>query len=182
MARMPENFLVEHTYLKLTFYQWLKLMEADLAGQGSIPKAPQQAAKTPTPKITPQAGKPPAPKTTPQASQTPIRTPKVGGTPRATRHASRFYLHLPSFKALDPATQQMVWQNAGRLSQGQLSQLSPEEKERVNQLNMDMIHAYQQSDDDDYYDDGAGRLDDLGVPADTPIPDDWRTANWGKIS
>jgi hypothetical protein len=89
---------------------------------------------------------------------------------------------MPSFKALDPATQQMVWRNAGRFTQRQLSQLPPEEQERVRQLNMDMIHAYQQSDQDDYYDDGAGILDDLGVPPDTPIPDDWRTANWGKIT
>lgn len=59
---------------------------------------------------------------------------------------------------------------------------APEEQERVRQLNMDMIHSYQQSDDDDDYYDGAGILDDLGVPPDTPIPDDWRTANWGKIS
>jgi hypothetical protein len=94
---------------------------------------------------------------------------------------NRFYLQLPSFKALDPGTQQMVWQNAGRFTQQQLAQMPPEE--RVRQFNMDMIHSYQQSDYDegDYYD-GTGILDDLGVPPDTPIPHDWRSANWGKIS
>ena len=156
-----------------TFYQWLQLKEADQAGQPPVPKTTPQAG---------QAGKPAVPKTTPQVSKTPVRTPRSSSASGIRRPMNRFYLQLPSFKALAPGTQQMVWQNAGRFTQQQLAQLPPEEQERVRQLNMDMIHSYQQSDDDDDYYDGAGILDDLGVPPDTPIPDDWRTANWGKIS
>ncbi len=128
-----------------TFYQWVQLKEAEQAGQPLVPK------------------------TTPQVRKTPARTPRSSNPSGISRPTNRFYLHPPSFKAQDPGTQQMVWQNARRFTQQQLAQLSPEEQERVRPLNTDMIHAHQQSDDDDYYDDGAGILNDLGVPPDTPI-------------